>query len=409
VFGGIIQLTACHAQALEQAIKEFYNEHEIDLNRLVMLTSDGASVMLGRWNGLAALLKRTVPHLSEQHCVAHREDLALTVSWKDNSLLKNIEVILRAVYTLFSRSSVKTAALAELATVNEVDVLSFRPIQEVHWLSRHFAASAFVRNVDALVLLCEEQIHECSDPICTYVLRCIQDPQYLLALYTLNDVLNDSANLSKVLQRSALSPIEAHQLCISKVRKLEAQYLDDNTFWNDKAKQILTENEDTDTRQITRFIRSVYDHLYARFPPDEVECWSAFDTTALKNCTFHFGVAEVKKLCMQYKDLINVTNDNLIIKQCNDFKFLMSEKLKSGTITSLPEIADITTNDEQFNLLSMLVDIYCTFQASREDCERGFSLMNNIKVKSRNRLGQGSGTYGSRARCGSFDDGIRLA
>ena len=68
----------------------------------------------------------------------------------------------------------------------------------------------------------------------------------------------------------------------------------------------------------------------------------------------------------------------------------MSEKLKSGTITSLPEIADITTNDEQFNLLSMLVDIYSTFQASREDCERGFSLMNNIKVKSRNRPGVGN-------------------
>jgi len=96
--------------------------------------------------------------------------------------------------------------------------------------------------------------------------------------------------------KSALSPIKAHQLCVSKVRKL--QYLGDNTFWNDKAKQILTENEDIDTRQITRFIRSVCDHLYARFPPDELECWSAFDHTASKNCTFHFGVAEVKKLCM---------------------------------------------------------------------------------------------------------------
>ena len=92
--------------------------------------------MLGRWNGLAALLKRSVPHLSEQHCVAHREDLALSASWKDNSLLKKIDVLLRTVYTFFSRSSVKTAALAELASVNEVDVLSFRPIQEVRWLSR---------------------------------------------------------------------------------------------------------------------------------------------------------------------------------------------------------------------------------------------------------------------------------
>ena len=118
MFDGLIQLTACHAQDLEQAIKEFYHEHEIDINRLVMLTSDGTSVVLGRWSGLAALLKRTVPHLSEQYCVAHIEDLALTASWKDNSLLKNIEVLLRTVYTFFSQSSLKTAALAELVSVN---------------------------------------------------------------------------------------------------------------------------------------------------------------------------------------------------------------------------------------------------------------------------------------------------
>ena len=126
---------------------------------------------------------------------------------------------MRTVYTLFSRSPIKKAALAKLASVNEVDVLSFQPIQEGRWLSRHFAVSAFVSNVDALVLFCEEQINECSDPICIYVLRCIQNLQYLLALDTLNDVLNEFANLSKLLQRSALSPIEAHQLCVSKVRK----------------------------------------------------------------------------------------------------------------------------------------------------------------------------------------------
>ena len=122
-------------------------------------------------------------------------------------------------------------------------------------------------------------------------------------------------------------------ICVSKIRKLEAQYLGNNTFWNDKSKQILTEKKDIDTRKITQFIRSMCDHLYARFPSDELKCWSAFDPTALKNCTFDFGVAEAKKLCMQYKDLISVTNDNLIIKQYNNFKFLMSKKLISGTIT----------------------------------------------------------------------------
>ena len=57
---------ACNAPALKKAIKGYYSDHQIDVNHLVMLTSDGASVMLGRWNGLSALLKSTVLHLSEQ-------------------------------------------------------------------------------------------------------------------------------------------------------------------------------------------------------------------------------------------------------------------------------------------------------------------------------------------------------
>ena len=40
------------------------------------------------------------------------------------------------------------------------------------------------------------------------------------SLYKMNDVLNELANLSKLLQRSALLSVEAHQLCVSKVVKL---------------------------------------------------------------------------------------------------------------------------------------------------------------------------------------------
>ena len=46
------------------------------------------------------------------------------------------------------------------------------------------------------------------------------------------------ANLLKLLWRSVLLPIEAYQLCVSEVCKLEAQYLGDNAFWNDIVKQI---------------------------------------------------------------------------------------------------------------------------------------------------------------------------
>ena len=83
VFGGIIQLTASTAHDIVQAITQFYSKHGLDMQRMVMLTSDGASVKLGKQNGVAALLKRQIPHLTEEDCVAHREDLGLDDAWKN--------------------------------------------------------------------------------------------------------------------------------------------------------------------------------------------------------------------------------------------------------------------------------------------------------------------------------------
>ena len=40
---------------------------------MVMFTSDGAAVMLGKQNGVAKLLKNFVPHIIKQHCVAPRK------------------------------------------------------------------------------------------------------------------------------------------------------------------------------------------------------------------------------------------------------------------------------------------------------------------------------------------------
>lgn len=57
VFGGIIQLTGCTAQDIVQAITQFYSKHGLDMQKMVMLTSDGASVMRGKHNEVVALLK----------------------------------------------------------------------------------------------------------------------------------------------------------------------------------------------------------------------------------------------------------------------------------------------------------------------------------------------------------------
>ena len=80
-FADIVKLIACDSVSIVAAIKQFYLDNNIDLQTMVMFTSDGASVMLGENNGVAAILRRDISHLCEQHCVAHREDLAIDASF----------------------------------------------------------------------------------------------------------------------------------------------------------------------------------------------------------------------------------------------------------------------------------------------------------------------------------------
>lgn len=45
---------------------------DLDLNKLPGLSTDGASVMVGKENGVAAKLKREAKMLLNVHCICHR-------------------------------------------------------------------------------------------------------------------------------------------------------------------------------------------------------------------------------------------------------------------------------------------------------------------------------------------------
>lgn len=96
----------------------------------------------------------------------------------------------------------------------------------------------------------------------------------------------------------------------------------------------------------------------------------------------------MKRIIQKYSATLEI-NENMAAKisqQYLDLKFVISEKVKSGSIKSFTDMSYYLLENSDFEELSTVVDICGTCQASSADCERGFSLMNPIKSKSRKRF-----------------------
>ena len=69
---------SCNSEAITELVKKDLAACNLDISRLMGLSTDGASVMVGKNNGVAAKLRQRNSNLLNMHCVCHRLALACT-------------------------------------------------------------------------------------------------------------------------------------------------------------------------------------------------------------------------------------------------------------------------------------------------------------------------------------------
>ena len=74
------------------------------------MSPDGASVMVGKENGVAAKLKREAKLLLNVHCICHRLALACGDANDQISYIKTVEKVLIQLWSFFHNSGKRTAA-----------------------------------------------------------------------------------------------------------------------------------------------------------------------------------------------------------------------------------------------------------------------------------------------------------
>ncbi|CAL9692022.1 unnamed protein product [Knipowitschia caucasica] len=281
--------------------------------------------------------------------------------------------------------------MEDLANLLDEDTLSFRPLNKVRWLSRHQAVNAVLRNYTVLQEFYKRELTENRDPVAKYCYKKLSDSKFNVTVTALGDVLGELAQLCLTLQRRNLTVMEGHCFARAKIEKLRSQCLrEKDVQWSDRVKEAMATSTayDRNTGEIILFISKLCDHMDARFPEGELKEWSAFDIEALSSdISFDYGSADIATLAKKYEAIFpHPQSMEAINSQYAEFKYIMKQKLKQGSISTFSDMVAAALRCEELKEISQLVDICATFQASSADCERGFSLMNRIKTASRNRL-----------------------
>ena len=134
--------------------------------RLIGFTSDGASVMIGKHNGLGTLISQEVTNkLFITHCMAHKLELAIGHAFdKIQKFRKNFEGLVNGIYSFYNNKAVKRkSSLKETATaLNEV-FYELNYVYSVRWVSSELHALDRLNKSYSLILMNLENIQADND------------------------------------------------------------------------------------------------------------------------------------------------------------------------------------------------------------------------------------------------------
>ena len=96
--------------------------------------ADGASVNLGKQQGVAAILKREIFHLIDIHCLPHRLELSMLEMQQECKFVQNVYDILHPVWKTYLYSPKSRQELDASGREVGLDVRKPRPVKGSRWL-----------------------------------------------------------------------------------------------------------------------------------------------------------------------------------------------------------------------------------------------------------------------------------
>ncbi|CAC5383238.1 unnamed protein product [Mytilus coruscus] len=205
--------TSANADALYNLVKSKLDQLGLDYSKLSGLSTDGASVMVGKRGGLVAKIKRDRPSLLAIHCICHRLALACTdTNVHDLLYMKDVESYVTQIWKTFHFSPLKLAAL--LAAQTEIHKMALSDTSkkmltktmkragQTRWLSFESAIQSLFQEFVTVV----QTLNKFSnDATCYGLMKKITSVKFISAMYILEKILPILADLSRHFQKGSIN------------------------------------------------------------------------------------------------------------------------------------------------------------------------------------------------------------
>lgn len=132
-FLSLIELTTADAQTIYGSLLKLFSDLRVPIENCVGFASDNASVMMGKTNGVQALLKEKIPTLFVLGCVCH--SLHLCSSAASKKLPRAVERLTRNIYSYFCHSSKRLFEFKELQELYNVKTHKLLKTASTRWFS----------------------------------------------------------------------------------------------------------------------------------------------------------------------------------------------------------------------------------------------------------------------------------
>lgn len=403
-FLDLVELSDCDSTGICDALKRSLKNNGLELQKLVAIGTDNASVMTGVNSGVYAKLKSEVPHLILIKCVCHSLQLAVSHATAQ-CLPRNLDYLIKETYNWFSNSATRQARYKEIfSLMNDGQApLKLIHLSQTRWLS---VESAVVRILQQWLELkthfgMARHGEKCYTAEILYGMFC--DRENYAFLVFLKHILGEVQRVNKKFEAEVQDPtkllsdllhlidsMKSKVLIPGKTLKADElieSYLDPRPYLGYEFEKEMSECKFPHEKEIRQrcvcFVVELIKQLQQRLP-DNVQVLQSMSLLSAGEC--------LQPIKPGIIDLAKMFTDSDEILTRIDFQWRNLHKVlwKKNTDTSelWVEISSYTdaTGENPFSDLADLALTVLTLPHSNADVERIFSHMNIVKSKLRNRM-----------------------